>query len=579
MLAVGDSIILKKGDVLPVDAVCKSKNARVLKTRITGSTIPSMVKQGGKLLAGMTVESDILELKVTKVEADSWLAKMDVALKESPEKADIERTADRILQWFVPTVVVLAATFALSIAYFFTPVMAIYSAVTILVSACPCILGFVVPIAIKTGMTKGRNHGVNFKNGKALEAAAHIDTVVFDLNGTLTQGQPKVSHVQVLHEDIQKDEMLRLLQILERKSQHPIGQAIYAHCKDLRLYPRLSNALKLDESHHSGIKGLVEGKCIQVGNAAFMKNCGIDVGHIQHLGIAGQMIYVASNKAIIGYLTIKEPLRDDAKAIVNRLQRMGKEVHICTGADVKTANDYAKRLGIPKKNVSANCMAAALDANNPSVNTKTGYIAKLQEQGKRVAMIGDALNDAVAVKESDLGIAVCAPSTDEMTVNQADVVIKNQSLQPILTALAVGQQTVTNIKQNLALSLLYNLAIITVTGGVLVAAGITMSPAIGVLFMIFESCVLMLNTYRLKYKSVPTLNLLKASPSQQPPGYQQVLASANTHKHNHNHQLHPPAYSKLFPVQKRHAKVVNDPKFVQNTPIDKSESDSCNNNF
>ena len=414
-----------------------------------------------------------------------------------------------MLHYFIPAVFALSALFGLAAWYYLTPALAIYSATTVLVSACPCILGFVVPFAIKLGMAKAFSHGVQFKHGNDLQKAAFIDTVVIDLNGTLTQGRPHVGNAKFNPDKISKTEFIESLLILEQKSKHPVAKAITQYCKKRtdKTDAQLSDVdvKEIDNSHHSGIQGTINGVKYTVGNLTMLKEFGVNIDKIKIPGQnhADHLIFMAKDGVIVGQLEVVDPLRPDAKSLVQALRAMGKDVHICTGASRHTALRYAAALDINPEKVHADCSERA--NKNDNHQTKTQCIESLQRQGRKVAMVGDAGNDAIAMKISDLGIAVQSASTDEVTQEHAGVVIHNASLQPVLTTFVVAQQTMNNIQQNLIFSTIYNLSVISIGGIVLVGQGLMINPAIGVVFMVVQSSLLLAHTYLLSYKSLPKL--------------------------------------------------------------------------
>lgn len=505
-----DIVQIKKGEVIPFDGVCMSDSALIYDTIISGSTLPRVIKRGERILAGMRVPDDVTAIKmgVTRPQATSYLARLDTKiLKANIEKAPIETITNKILQYFVPGVIGLAALSGIVIGVLFNPALAIQCATSLLVSACPCTLGFITPLSVKIGMSKALGNGVQFKSGKALQSADQIDTVLFDLNGTLTTGVPVVKNYRICtQEKILPEEYFQSLAVLEQESQHPIAKAICNFVEKKNLPLTKQNITDIDRSHHSGIKAKINDQWFVVGNKKLMMEEGIDVSSLEKELInndAQQVVYLARANKVIGYLSLKDPLRNDAKLTIQELKKMGKAVGICTGADLETAQQYAKELAIPSDMVFANCLGASENANCVS---KVQYIEQLQKQGKRVAMVGDAANDALAIAKSNFGIAVKSISGDEMTQQQAGATVDNSSLLPVVTAFAVAKETVKSIKQNLTLSLGYNSTVMLIASGALVSIGLVLNPAAGVALMALESSLVLLNQYRIKRRELPHLN-------------------------------------------------------------------------
>lgn len=529
-LQVNDIIRVPCNKIIPIDGICLNINTSIYKTIITGRTIPTSIKKGEKILAGMKVPEDVtfIEILVTKKINDSYLARLDQRIaKANTEKASIETSANKILQWFIPSVLALAAISGIVIGIMFNPALAIQCAASVLVSACPCTLGLITPLAVKIGISKALQYGVQFKSSKVLEEAASIDTVVFDLNGTLTTGIPVVTgyHINNLQNISSSDEFFSYLTAIEAKASHPFAKAICDHAKKKFPNYNIYEAENVDKTNHSGIKAIVnEDECL-VGNKQFLDDQRIIIpaDQIPAMQNAEQIIYFVKNKQLIGHIKLKDPLREDAKFVIDELKRSSKEVHICTGADSATAEWYAKELGIDKEYVHANYLGsseyddeetkkdktkASDKEKTENHRTKAALIKRLKEQSKHVAMIGDAGNDAEAFACS-YGIAIKSNSTDEATQDQAKAIINNDSLLPILTTFAIAKETVRSIKQNLIASLAYNLTTVLIAGGILVAVGFALNPAIGIALMVLQTTLILLNQYRIKQQKLSHLENYK----------------------------------------------------------------------
>ncbi|WP_454782756.1 heavy metal translocating P-type ATPase [Legionella sp. WA2022007384] len=504
-IKVDDIIIVHSGETIPLDGICEDESL-IYKTIDTGAIFPQYFYPQTEVLAGMRLADNEkpLAIRVTKTQSHSYLARLDKAIELSAlEKAPIEIKTGQLLTYFIPLVIALAATSGVIIGIFFPAAVAIQCAVSVLVSACPCTLGLITPLAVKTGMHKAAEHGVQFKSAKTLQQAEQVDTVIFDLNGTLTTGVPSVKELYLFEESkLTELDFLSYCAALEKQSSHPIGKAIYSFASQYKITD--VEADLLDHSHHSGISGKIKDKNYVIGSMTVMNEKGIKIPvnfKQPKLQAGDQIVYVSRNKTAIGFMVITDPLRDDAFCTIKALKAMGKEICLCTGADEETAHRYAKALGI--KTVYANCIASS--AERKEQQSKTSHIQALRKKGHKVAMIGDAGNDTPAITASDLGIAVVSDGSDILTQQAAGIVIHNGALLSIASAFAVSKQTVSNINQNLVMSLVYNLGSILVSGGLLVAVGLTINPVVGVALMILQACMILMNVYRFKQQPLEHL--------------------------------------------------------------------------
>jgi P-type Cu2+ transporter len=358
----------------------------------------------------------------------------------------------------------------------------------------------ITPLAVRIGMKKASEQGVHYKNGKTLQAASDIDTVVFDLNGTLTQGEVSVRSIKI---DDKNAEFLPYFALLEGKSSHPVAKKIKNHIEQQEA--DIDESLEItsvDTSHHSGIKGSISGETFMIGNRDMLRANGVEIITSPYDDINNGNIYMVRGKEVVGQIALTDHLRQDAKATVKQLQSMGKQVHICTGADQASAERYAQLLGISSDNICANTVGAA--ATNDEVS-KESYIRMLQSKGLRVSMVGDAANDLTAIACADVGIAVKSSIGDTLTEQHAGMVVQQGLLFPIATAFDVASKTKQNILQNLFVSLTYNSGITLVAAGLFVALGFALNPATGVALMVVESAIVLANLYRLKHQETVSL--------------------------------------------------------------------------
>lgn len=443
----------------------------------------------------------------------SYLARLDRAIEIAEStKGAIETKTQEILNYFIPTVLLLAVASGVIIGLFFTPALAIQCAISVLVSACPCTLGLITPVAIQIGKQKAAANGVLFSQANALEAAAEIDCAVFDLHETFTQGTPSVD---LKHSSIMPGVAFQTLEalfpyfaVLEQDVAHPIAKAIYAAVGgDAAVADSLLQVHDLDKkSNHSGLTGVINGYKYILGNKDMMKANGVKLP--QGLKKAGDtIVYLAreaplEKKILLGYLVIDDPLREKARRTVQLLQKSGVEVHLCTGTTRRTAIRYAKKLGINPNHIGANRVGVA---DGVTTEDKKSYVDMLQRRGRKVAFIGDGVNDLIAMERAQFSIAVRHLGGDETTQQCAGAVIESESLLPVVTAFEVSKQTVANIKQNLLFSLGYNIAAVLVAGGLLLTIGVVLNPGVGVALMILQTCLIFLNAYRFQQQELAHL--------------------------------------------------------------------------
>lgn len=452
----------------------------------------------------------------------SYLAKLDKQIELAEfEKAEIENKTKKTLHYFVPSVLALSLLCGIGVGIF-NPILGIQFATTLLVSFCPCVLGLITPLAIAIGMHKASQQGVVFKSSKSLENAASVNTIVFDVNGTLTKGIPEVNCCFTDGNDLETFSLY--LSALEEEADNAIGKSIAAYAKQqCRKTSNRVTVSALDKRDSRGIKGIIDKRPCFVGNREFMLSNGIDVSiydkEVQKRKDALQVIYLAKGNKLLGFVTLKDPLKEDAAFVINQLQKPQKkadikEVFLCSGASLETIKPYAKRLGVPEDHIFANCVSATI---KPDDRTKNDCLEQLKQAGKKVAMVGDAGNDGVSMAACHFGIAVKSNASDVMTQDKAGALVGRSSLLPILATFEVATETMRSVKQNLILSLSYNVSVMLISTA-LVAVGFALNPGVGVALMILQSSLILLNQYRIKRRQL---------------GY---LQAVNEIKSNHDHQ-------------------------------------------
>ncbi|GAA0176783.1 heavy metal translocating P-type ATPase [Clostridium sediminicola] len=485
---VDDIILVRPGEKIPVDGIVVDGNSSVDESMLTGESIPVDKKQDDEVFGATLNKNGILKIRATKVGKDTFLAQI-IKLVESAQgsKAPIARLADIISGYFVPIVMAIATLSGLI--WFISGKDTIFSLtifISVLVIACPCALGLATPTAIMVGSGKGAENGILIKSGEALENSYKIEAIVFDKTGTITKGKPKVT--DILTENIDKNQLLSIVASAEKVSEHPLGEAIVKEAEEMNVsFKKVDNFL----SHTGmGIEANIESNKVFIGNKRFMNTLKLDVAHIEsevnRLSSEGKTaMYVAINNEYKGIIAVADTLKENSKIAIEKLQKMNIETVMITGDNRKTAEAIAKQVGISK--VFADVMP----------NDKSEYVKKLQQEGKLVAMVGDGINDAPALVQADVGIAI--GSGTDIAMESADVVLMKDEIVDVLGAIQLSRATIRNIKQNLFWAFGYNTIGIPVAAGVLTLfGGPQLSPMIAAAAMSFSSVSVLLNALRLK---------------------------------------------------------------------------------
>ncbi len=534
----GQIIMIHPGEIIPLDGQCLSTSQPLIYDGIiTGAYLPHEVKPDELLLSGLKLADGggVLELKVTESLETSHLKRRDQRISQTKfeNKADYEIFAKQLLNYFIPIVLFLSIVSACVLACFFPWAIALRSAIGVLVSACPCTLGLVVPLAIKIGMQKAADQGVLFRSKEQLQRAGEVNCVVFDLNGTLTIGNPCILGEPVIEKSsISKKEFLQAIACLEKTSTHPHGRALYEYVKDMNLEPSDISV----QRHHFGMVASMNGHQYSIGNQKMMASKQIDVEMYSKrkaisLKSGEHIVYLARDQQIVGHIILSDPLRPEAKWLVDSIKALGKEVYICTGADKKIAKHYAKQLEISVENIRASQRCSLQKEDNE--DDKSTFIKSLRNKGLRVAMVGDAGNDALAIAASDFGLALRSKGGDSVTQAEAGAVIYGSSLLPVISAFSVAKQTVSHIKQNLMLSLGYNVITECLVGGLLAISGVMLNPSVGVVLMIIQMCLILGNAYWFK----------QASPISGVPLKGEKTPENEAEQHGHGLGLHGPTHN------------------------------------
>jgi len=487
---VGDIIVVKPGEKMPVDGVVTEGNTSVDESMLTGESIPVEKNAGDNIIGASINKNGTIKYKATKVGKDTALAQIIKLVEDAQgSKAPIAKLADVISGYFVPVVIALATLSALAW-YFFdgeTVVFALTIFISVLVIACPCALGLATPTAIMVGTGKGAENGVLIKSGAALETTHKIRTIVFDKTGTITEGKPKVTDI-IVSNGMSENELLQLTASAEKGSEHPLGEAIVKGAEEKGLEFKNLDFFKAIPGH--GIEVKIDGKEILAGNRKLMDERKISLRNLEEtsnkLAEEGKTpMYVAINNEAAGIIAVADTVKESSKRAIEKLHQMGIEVAMITGDNKRTAGAIAKQVGIDR------ILAEVLPQD------KANEVKKLQSEGKKVAMVGDGINDAPALAQADIGIAI--GSGTDVAMESADIVLMRSDLMDVPTAIQLSKSTIRNIKQNLFWAFGYNVAGIPVAMGLLyIFGGPLLNPMIAAAAMSLSSVSVLANALRLK---------------------------------------------------------------------------------
>jgi Cu+-exporting ATPase len=485
-----DLVIVRSGEKIPVDGIIIEGHASIDEKMITGESIPSEKDVGNEVIGATINKEGLIKVQATKLGQDSALSKIIRLVEEAQQStAPSQRLADQVSAYFVP-VVILIAIFASTSWYFlgiksFTFALTIFIAV--LIVACPCALGIATPTAIMVGTGKGAENGLLIKGGDNLEKTRKLTTIVFDKTGTLTKGEPSVTDVNTI-EDFDKNQLLTLAASAEKGSEHPLGQAILREAEDRQFtIPKLEN-FEVIPGH--GVKANVDDREILVGNRKLMVNNTIFIDSLENrvsqLEYEGKTaIITAIDGKALGIIAVADTLKEHSVKAIKKLQNMGLEVIMLTGDNNRTANAVAKKIGISR------VLAEVLPGD------KANEIKKLQEEGKFVGMVGDGINDAPALAQADVGIAIGSGS--DIAMETGGIVLIKDDLRDVVASIQLSQKTVNKIKQNLFWAFFYNSALIPVGAGVLYPFfGILLNPIFAAAAMALSSVSVVTNSLLLR---------------------------------------------------------------------------------
>jgi Cu+-exporting ATPase len=490
-VVIGDLVIVRPGEKIPVDGVVKEGRSSVDESMITGESIPVEKNPGDQVIGATLNKMGSFMFEAVKVGKDTMLAQIIKMVEEAQgSKPPIARLADIIASYFVPAVIGIGiVTFI--VWYFWGPAPALTYAVlnfvAVLIIACPCALGLATPTSIMVGTGRGAENGVLIRGGEALETAHKLKAIVMDKTGTLTKGEPSVTDIVQLNR-FTKEEILRYAASAEKGSEHPLGEAIVNRAKEENI-PLISPENFRAIAGH-GIEATIDGRLLLMGNAKLMKDKGIPLDGLgkraEEFSNEGKTpMFVAIDQNPAGIIAVADTLKENSKGAVDALHKMGIEVAMITGDNRRTAEAIARQIGIDR------VLAEVLPED------KANEVKKLQAEGKKVGMVGDGINDAPALAQADVGIAI-GTGTD-VAIESSDITLISGDLRGIVTAIALSKATIRNIKQNLFWAFAYNTILIPVAAGVLFPFfGILLNPIYAAAAMGLSSVTVVSNALRLR---------------------------------------------------------------------------------
>ncbi len=486
---VSDVLVVRPGEKIPVDGEVIEGMTSVDESMLTGESIPVEKTPGSKIIGASINKNGSVKYRATRVGKDTALSQIIKLVEEAQgSKAPIAKLADVIAGYFVP--VVLALGILASIGWYISGQSAVFAItifISVLVIACPCALGLATPTAIMVGTGKGAEYGVLIKSGEALEVAHKIQTVVFDKTGTITEGKPKVTDIIPLG-TAKEDYLLQIAASAESASEHPLGEAIVKEAKNRNI--PLEDAKSFAAIPGCGIEVSIDDNEVLLGNIKLISSRKISQKNIetewQQLSSEGKTpMYIAINGKLMGIIAVADVVKENSRKAVKKLHSLGIEVVMITGDNKNTAQAISRQVGIDR------VFAEVLPKD------KASEVKKLQGENKKVAMVGDGINDAPALAQADVGIAI--GSGTDVAMESADIVLMKSDLMDVVTAIDLSKKTIKNIKENLFWAFGYNSLGIPVAMGVLfIFGGPLLNPMIAALAMSFSSVSVLLNALRLK---------------------------------------------------------------------------------
>ena len=490
---IGDTILVRPGEKIPVDGEIISGNSTVDEAMITGESMPVQKQVGDEVIGATINKMGSFKFQASRIGKDTVLAQIVKLVQDAQgSKAPIQKLADRVTAWFVPAVIVIALV-ALTIWLIFTQniTFALVAMVSVLIIACPCALGLATPTSIMVGTGKGAENGILIKGAESLETAHKLKAVVLDKTGTITRGKPSVINYITVRGVAERNEMnvLTLAAAVENNSEHPLGQAIaeYAREQGIETLPEVTNFTAIAGM---GVQGKIGRKEIKIGTQRWLKQLGIETDNFSDRAReweseAKTTAWIAIDGKVEGLFGIADGLKPSSVEAIGVLKKMDLEVVMMTGDNIKTAEAIAKQTGIQR-------IFAEVRPEE-----KADRVKELQREGKTVAMVGDGINDAPALAQADVGIAI-GTGTD-VAISASDITLISGDLHGIATAIQLSRATMKNIRQNLFFAYIYNVLLIPIAAGILYPLfGLLLNPAIAGAAMAFSSVSVVTNALRLR---------------------------------------------------------------------------------
>ncbi|MGI0483785.1 heavy metal translocating P-type ATPase [Pantanalinema rosaneae CENA516] len=491
-VVLGDIILVRPGEKIPVDGEIVEGGSTIDEAMVTGESLPVKKQPGDEVIGATMNKTGSFQFRATRVGQDTFLAQIVKLVQQAQgSKAPIQRLADQVTGWFVPAVIAIAIlTFILWFNLMGNVTIALITTVGVLIIACPCALGLATPTSIMVGTGKGAEHGILIKGAESLELAHKLHTIVLDKTGTITQGKPTVTDYLTVNGTAHQNELklLRLVASVEQNSEHPLAEAVVQYAQSQEV--EFTSPQEFAAIAGSGVQGYVSDRLVQIGTHRWIHELNIDTSRLQpqwdHLESLGKtVIWIAVDGKVEGIMGIADAVKPSSVQVIRTLQKLGLEVVMLTGDNQRTANVIAQEVGIQR----------VLAEVRPEQKATT--IAAIQAEGKVVAMVGDGINDAPALAQADVGIAI-GTGTD-VAIAASDITLISGDLQGIVTAIQLSRATIRNIKQNLFFAFIYNIAGIPIAAGILYPVfGWLLNPIIAGAAMAFSSVSVVTNALRLQ---------------------------------------------------------------------------------